>query len=150
MKPAAPVLIVDGHSMVFAWPELARLHRRNQVAGRDELVRRLTRYADAAGSRVVVVFDGRGDETTEEEAGPVQIFYAARGRTADAVIERLVALYADARQITVATDDSHEQVTVSAFGAHWVSAAGLADLLRAAAGDFERVLRKYRRLPGRP
>ena len=55
-------LIVDGHSVIFAWPELRALHSRRTGAARDELVRRLTQYQDSSGVRVVVVFDGRGEK----------------------------------------------------------------------------------------
>ena len=51
-------LIVDGHSVIFAWPELRLQHGRRTGAARDELVRQLTAYQDASGIRVVAVFDG--------------------------------------------------------------------------------------------
>ena len=53
-------LIVDGHSVIFAWPELRDLHARRSSLARDALVRKLRDYQDWTGVRVVVVFDGRG------------------------------------------------------------------------------------------
>ena len=53
-------LLVDAHSVIFSWPELHDLHARNGLAARVELTRRLTAYQDATGVRVVVVFDGKG------------------------------------------------------------------------------------------
>jgi uncharacterized protein len=41
-------LIVDGHSVIFAWPDLRALHARRTGAARDELVRQLTAYPDRA------------------------------------------------------------------------------------------------------
>lgn len=111
-------LIVDGHSVIFAIDDLADLHRRRTVLAREELARRLTAYQDATGTRVVLVFDGRGERVTgEAAAGGIQIFYSREGMTADDVIERLAARYAGERDVTVATGDRMEQETVSAFGA---------------------------------
>ena len=41
------VLIVDGHSMIFQWPELQKLHARNTAAAREQLTRLLTRHQDS-------------------------------------------------------------------------------------------------------
>ena len=46
-------LIVDGHSVIFAWPELRKLHQRRMALARDALVKTLTEYQDASGVRVV-------------------------------------------------------------------------------------------------
>ncbi len=53
-------LIVDGHSVIFAWPELRAMHERRTSLARDTLVRQLRDYQDWSGVRVVVVFDGTG------------------------------------------------------------------------------------------
>ena len=97
-------LLVDGHSVIFAWPELRTLHVRRMAAAREALVKLLTDYQDQSGVRVVLVFDGRGVRTSEEAASPdgIQVFYASADRTADSVIERLVAKYAADYRITVA------------------------------------------------
>ena len=54
----AQYLIVDGHSVIFAWPELRALHRRRSSLARDALVKKLREYQDWTGVRVAVVFDG--------------------------------------------------------------------------------------------
>jgi predicted RNA-binding protein with PIN domain len=67
-------LIVDGHSVVFAWPELAKLHRRRSSLAREELIKRLRSYQDWTGLRVVVVFDGKGSTVgSSANPGDVQI-----------------------------------------------------------------------------
>ena len=141
-------LLVDGHSVIFAWPELRTLHVRRMAAAREALVKLLTDYQDQSGVRVVLVFDGRGVRTSEEAASPdgIQVFYASADRTADSVIERLVAKYAADYRITVATSDHLEQQTAISFGAAGcVSAEGLRDVLAAATREFERRARDYRR-----
>lgn len=119
-------LIVDGHSIVFAWPELRKLHARRPSLARDELIKRLRHYQDWTGVRVAVVFDGQGPRVTEEsDPNDVQIFYARRGQSADAIVERLASRYASRFEITVATSDSLEKETVNASGANCISPDGL-------------------------
>lgn len=125
----ARFLLVDGHSVIFAWPELRRMHARRTLLAREALVGLLTHYQDYSGVRVVAVFDGKGARLGDaSEPGGIQVFYSATGQTADDVIERLAARYASEHELTVATDDSLEQQTVSAFGASWVTTEGLRGL----------------------
>ena len=101
---AARYLIVDGHSIIFAWPDLRRLQARRSSLAREELVKRLRHYQDWTGVNVTVVFDGRGRDVTEQSnPHDVQIFYARGGQSADAIIERLASKYAPRFEITVAT-----------------------------------------------
>ena len=128
-------LIVDGHSVIFAWPELHELHLRRQSLARDALVRQLRDYEDWSGVRVAVVFDGKGERATEiSEPGEVQIFYSKAGQAADTLIERLASKYATRFKIAVATDDFLEQETASACGAEPISTNALRDLLNEARG----------------
>jgi predicted RNA-binding protein with PIN domain len=139
-------LIVDGHSVIFAWPELRQMHGRRTELARNELVKILTEYQDASGVRVVAVFDGKGGQANETtEPGGIQIFYSAAGQTADAIVERLVAKYAQEHEITVATSDHMEQQTATTFGALVVSADGLRDWIDDARRDLTRRLKQHRR-----
>jgi predicted RNA-binding protein with PIN domain len=139
-------LIVDGHSVIFAWPELRSRHDRRTGAARDELVRRLTAYQDASGIRVVAVFDGKGVKPNEAtEPGGIQVFYSRTGQPADLIIERLVAAYAKEHDITVATDDGMERQTAITFGALTMSTAMLREVLEAADRDLARRLRDHQR-----
>lgn len=139
-------LIVDGHSVIFAWPELRALHSRRTGAARDELVRRLTQYQDSSGVRVVVVFDGRGEKQNEAtEPGGVQVFYSKEGQTADAIVERLCARYGQEHELTVVTDDNMERQTALSFGASTISTEMLRPVLDEATTELQRHLRKLRR-----
>ena len=112
---------------------------------RDALVRALTDYQDFTGIRVVVVFDGQGGKASEHsEPGGVQIFYSAHGQTADSIIERLVAKYAQMHDITVATSDHLEQQTALSFGGSCISAEILRQLVEEAQGDLQRDLKRHR------
>ena len=130
MQSRARYLIVDGHSVIFAWPELHKLHARRSSLAREALLKQLRDYQDWTGVHVVVVFDGKGKkvETTSEPAD-VQIFYSRRGQSADAVIERLASKYAKRFELVVATSDSMVAETVHACGADQTSPEGLRALL---------------------
>jgi uncharacterized protein len=130
MPNRARYLIVDGHSVIFAWPELRKLHARRSSLAREALIKRLRDYQDWTGVRVVVVFDGKGKkiEATSDPAD-VQVFYSRTGQTADAIIERLASKYAKRFDLMVATSDSMERETVEACGAESISAEALRSLL---------------------
>lgn len=129
----ARYLIVDGHSAIFGWPEMHRLHARRSSLARDALIKKLRDYQDYTGVRVVVVFDGKGASATEQsEPHSVQVFYSRAGQTADAIIERLASKYAEKFDLTVATSDFLEQETASACGAECISIENLRALIKEA------------------
>src|SRR5215468_8684003 len=130
MQSRARYLIVDGHSIIFAWPELRKLHARRSSLAREALLKQLRDYQDWTGVRVVAVFDGKGKkvEGTSDPAD-VQIFYSRSGQSADAIIERLASKYAKQFDLMVATSDSMEAETVLACGAEWISPEALRGLL---------------------
>ena len=128
----AQYLIVDGHSIIFAWPQLRQLHARRSSLARESLIKELRHYQDWTAVHVVVVFDGSGERVTEQsDPHDVQIFYARRDQSADSIIERLASKYASQFDVTVATSDSLEMETVNACGASCLSPEGLRKLLDA-------------------
>lgn len=143
---SARVLVVDGHSMIFQWPELRKLHAKNTASAREQLVRLLTRYRDSSGTHVCVVFDGKGSRTSEEKVPDgIQIFYSGSAKTADSVIERIVAAYASKYAIVVATDDNMERTTVESFGGLWMSSEQLALEMRGVDADVSELIERLRR-----
>src|SRR5919198_1703039 len=133
MPNRARYLIVDGHSVIFAWPELRKLHARRPSLAREALIKRLRDYQDWTGARVVVAFDGKGRKIeTSSDPAEVQVFYSRTGQTADAIIERLASKYAKRHELVVATSDSMEAETVHACGAEWISPEALRGLLSSA------------------
>ena len=123
-------LIVDGHSVIFAWPDLRKLHNRRPSLAREALIKRLRNFQDWTGERVVIVFDGQGARISRSaEPHDVQIFFARRGQSADAVVERLACKYASRFEVTVATSDLLEMETVNACGAGCISPADLRELV---------------------
>jgi uncharacterized protein len=133
MPERTQYLIVDGHSVIFAWPELRKLHARRSSLAREALLKQLRDYQDWTGVRVVVVFDGKGRkiEMTSDPCD-VQVFYSRTDQTADAIVERLASKYAKRFELWVATSDSMEAETVEACGAEWISPEALRGLLSSA------------------
>jgi len=124
-------LIVDGHSVIFAWSDLRKLHERRTSLAREELIKRLRHYQDWTGIHVVVVFDGKGtDVTNQADPHDIQIFYSRTGQTADSIVERLAGKYAERFRLTIATSDNLERETAAAFGAECISPEILRQLLR--------------------
>ena len=139
-------LLVDAHSVIFATPELLALHRRNMAVAREQLIQRLTAYQDATGVRVVVVFDGKGARTSQENIpGGVQVFFSGSKGTADQIVERLVAKYGQEHDMTVATNDHLEQQTAITFGGFAISVDALMKLLDEAGADVARRIKQLRR-----
>lgn len=134
------VLIVDGHSAIFAWPDLRKLHDATTALARGELISMLTRYQDASGIHVVVVFDGKGRQTdrTGGKDGDILVLYSRDGETADTVIERIVARKAEKMRITVASNDRAELETVSAFGGDCIGLRTLREMLERADEEHRR------------
>ena len=134
-------LIIDGHSVIHAWPELRKLHvvaARRHLA-REELLRHMRHLQDMTGERVVVVFDGSRAKTSEErEKDGVQIFYADAAATADAVVERLAAKYSAKHRIRVTTADGMVRDSVQASGAEWLSPEALRGECERAEGEMRR------------
>ena len=130
MESRPRYLIVDGHSVIFAWPELRKLHARRTSLAREALLKQLRDYQDWTGVRVVAVFDGKGNKVdATSDPAEVQVFYSRNGQSADAIIERLASKYAKHYDLVVATSDSMEAETVHACGAESISAEGLRGVL---------------------
>ena len=112
-------ILVDGYSLLHNWPELAAGRARHSAAARDELIEWLTRYQDASGTPVTVIFDGNGAKrgvSADEFAHPVEVLYSGGGQTADDLIERAAYRLKDYGDVLVVTDDYAERDTVIAMG----------------------------------
>src|SRR5215470_10833141 len=107
MQSRARYLIVDGHSIIFAWPELRKLHGRRSSLAREALLKKLRDYQDWTGVHVVAVFDGKGKKVdATSDPAEVQVFYSRSGQSADSIIERLASKYATHYTMVLATSDS--------------------------------------------
>jgi predicted RNA-binding protein with PIN domain len=112
-------LVVDGHSVIHAWPELRGIHARQPRLARESLIRELRTLHDASHWAVTLIFDGRrGTSEAPDQAGFI-VRYSKADQTADSLIEALVAGQPekDRDRITVITADQAERHTVESLGA---------------------------------
>lgn len=110
---------MDGYSLLHAWPGLAPGRPRHSAAARDALLQMLTKYRDAIGTPITIVFDGAGAPpgtprlpSTHE----LEILYSADGKTADQLIERAAYRFQKFGEVLAITDDFAERDTVIALG----------------------------------
>ena len=148
---SARYLVVDGHSVIFAWPELRTLHDRNRAAARRELIDLLRKLHDTSEWRITLVLDGKmGSLISDGTAKPTDmvVYYATADQTADSIIERLVASSGVASSILVITADEAEKLTVESLGAMTGSPDWLREELEREktffAGKLERIHRTAR------
>lgn len=140
------ILLVDGHSVIFAWANLAETHRRNTASARERLIQLLTNLQDSTDWTIAVVFDGGGAKPTSEGTpGGIAVFYSKSGQTADSIIERLAAKYSRDSEVTVATDDLMERTTVEAFGCLSISTEQLLSEIESADSILSEKIKNLRR-----
>jgi predicted RNA-binding protein with PIN domain len=145
---SARYLVVDGHSVIFSWPDLRTLHGRNRSVARKVLADRLQHLHDTTPWRVTLVLDGKlGTALGSPKAKPTDmvVSYATADQTADSIIERLVALSGVANQILVVTADEVEKSTVESLGAATASPAWLREELEREGATFTDELERIHR-----
>ena len=125
---SARYLVIDGHSVIFSWPDLRKLHDSNRAAARKALLDQLQHLYDTSEWRVTVVLDGKmGTASAPGTHKPTDmvVSYATADQTADSIIERLVAVSGVAPEILVITADEAERLTVESLGAATASPSWL-------------------------
>jgi uncharacterized protein len=143
-------ILVDGYSLLHNWQELAPGKPRYSAAARSELIRQLTRYHDASGTPVTVIFDGAspaGAGSAEEPPSTpeVEILYSQQGQTADQMIERAANRLLEYGDVLVVTDDFAERDTVSSVGAQVSSCANFISTITAAETEVQSALKRHNR-----
>jgi uncharacterized protein len=110
-------LLIDGHSVIFQWPELRALHSQNRSQARTALSRQLAELHETSDWLVTLVFDGKQGSTPLTEPRGMVTLYSQEGQTADSIIERLVAKVEDKQKVIVVTADQAERNMVESLGA---------------------------------
>ncbi len=112
-------ILIDGYSLLHAWPELAPGKARHSAAARGALLHALTQYQDATGTPLTVVFDGSGAPPGTPKLHStrnVEVLYSSAGKTADQLIERAAYRFRAFGEVLVVTDDRAERNTVIGLG----------------------------------
>ncbi|MEI6340488.1 MAG: NYN domain-containing protein [Verrucomicrobiota bacterium] len=141
-------ILVDGYSLIHAWPDLHRGHAPHSAKARDALLARLTLYHDVTGTPLTVFFDGQGAPQGTPKAASsrgVEVLYSPPGKTADDLIERVAYRMQAYGEVLVVTNDIAERETVSASGAHTQCCEAFISEVEAAAGGMHQDLRTHNR-----
>ncbi|MDR1146960.1 MAG: NYN domain-containing protein [Verrucomicrobiales bacterium] len=133
-------LLIDGHSVIFHWPELRALHARQPSLCREVLIQLLSDLHDTSDWLVTLVFDGQAGTTPLPVTGQMALIYSRAGQTADSIIERLAGQAADPATVSVITADGAERVTVEATGAVVFSPDWLRDELQRVNANWQSTL----------
>ena len=149
-------ILIDGYSLLHAWPDLASGEPRHSAEAREELIGVLTQYGDAVGTPVTVFFDGGGAPkgTPKPDSNPdMEVLFSPRGKTADDLIERVAFRMVKLGDVLVVTNDHAERDLVMSFGAQAWSCeqfildanAALTELTNAVARHNRREDRRFKK-----
>ena len=136
-------LIVDGYNIIFAWEELKLLAKDNIDAARDRLADILCNYQGYRAVKLLLVFDGyrvKGNCGEAVKYHNIDIVYTREGESADQYIEKKVLEAGKVYDITVATSDRLEQMSIFSHGARRLSAS---DFYAEVEAMSEELRRKY-------
>ena len=142
-------ILVDGYSLLHAWPELARGKARHSSAARTALINALRQYGDAINTPVTVVFDGAGPSAHEAHEAPsrpeMEIIYSRSGQTADDVIEWVTARLVAYGEVLVVSNDFAERDTVASVGGSCCSCEHFIRTIESSLAEFGRALERHNR-----
>jgi uncharacterized protein len=141
-------ILVDGYSLLHNWPGLAPRKPRHSAAARDELIRVLTLYQDAAGTPITVFFDGSGSRNRSADAVlavEVEVLFSRAGQTADQMIERAAYRFSSRGEVLVVTDDAAERETVLNLGGLASSCGNFIQTIESALMDLQTDLKHHNR-----
>ena len=144
-ESAPRYLLVDGHSVLHAWPELRKLHSSKPASAREALIRQLSRLHDSGKWRVTLVFDGQKGGKEERPPDSLAVLYASAGETADSIIERIAQAQSGRQEIGVVTADHAEMTAVESFGAFGFSPDWLQNELQAADDEIDEAILRERK-----
>ncbi len=96
--------LIDGNNLIGSLPDL----ELKDPVSRHELVKRLLAFQQIHKTRILLVFDGPPDSSIPQiiDSSPLfQVFFPERGKSADAIIKKLIAKETDTRQFFVVSSD---------------------------------------------
>jgi hypothetical protein len=125
--PQCPMLLIDGHNLIGAMPDIDLAEPDDEW----QLVQRLRTYCAAGKRTVTVVFDrGAGPAPSQAlSGGGVTVHFAPPGVEADRVIVRLVEKSGSPGKVTVVTNDQKLAGQVRSAGGQVRSATQFAQSL---------------------
>lgn len=138
------LMAIDGNNLIHS--------DRNHVFGspsadfsarREGVVRLAEQMKGVLAERIVVVFDGRGDETQfAGGSSVVEVIFASENLTADGVIERMISKYEKPFQTLVISSDKAEARNIVAAGGQVMSCEVFLDQVSVILGNVQREIKK--------
>ena len=125
------VLLVDGYNVIGVASSLQQLQVGHGLdAARHQLTTMLANYSAFQGYQARLIFDAQyrqGQGNQEMITDWLQVHFTAYGQTADTHIEKFCAQarHQGPIRVIVATSDRAQQLTVTGYGAEWMSAQQL-------------------------
>ena len=141
-------ILIDGYSVLHQCLDIAPDHPRHSASARDALIKVLTRYRDACGTALTLVFDGTNAPKgcVEPRSTPeMEILFSPPGKTADDVIERVTHRLLEYGDVLVVTDDHAEQNTVMSLGGSVIGTASFMREVMSTLESFQEDLKQVRR-----
>ncbi|MBD2021190.1 NYN domain-containing protein [Leptolyngbya sp. FACHB-36] len=152
------VFLVDGYNVVGAWADLRQVRDQYGLEeARRCLAESLISYSTFQGFDTQVVFDAQYQDSCRDReviTSNLCLCYTDFGETADTYIEKACADFRfDLRKfhqrLIVATSDRAQQLTVTGYGAEWMSAERLAAEVDAVARRVQRKQKPAKKSSGR-
>jgi hypothetical protein len=153
------LLLVDGYNIIGAWSTLKQSRDRYGLeTARQELIEILVNYSAMQAYKTKIVFDAHYQNTpsySEEYTPFLSIYYTAFAETADTHIEKTCANFYSKKQILkysrliVATSDRAQRLTVTGYGAEWISAQRLAGEVEITTRQINRNKKQSQKSSGR-
>jgi predicted RNA-binding protein with PIN domain len=142
-------ILVDGYSLLHAWPELAPGKARYSATAREELILVLQQYRDALGTPLTIVFDGAGLQpavSDQHRSTPeLEIIFSKSGQTADDIIERVTHRLLPYGEVLVVSNDFAERDTVVNLGGHVSSCDSFIRTVESTLKEFDKQVDLFKR-----
>ncbi|MCM1981259.1 NYN domain-containing protein [Lyngbya confervoides] len=127
------MLLIDGYNIIGAWPKLEATKAKLGLAeARQGLTEAIASYVAFQGYRTRIVFDAHYQQQAahcEQITAELELYFTDAGQTADSHIEWVCAqarhTITPYKRIIVATSDRDHRLTVTGYGAEWMSAQQL-------------------------
>ena len=142
--------LVDGYSLIHAWPPLRQAMGKRLAHARDLLAKELQQYQDQSEDQVSVFFDGRSgtrprgqgsgirgkNKKRRESKKALEIVFSSEDQSADTLIEQRIGASRSPSQFVAVTGDFGIQNTVHALGASSISPDMFLEIIRMARKEF--------------
>lgn len=113
-----PWIVIDGYNFIYRARDITGWLPDDLQGRRRRLIRMLESISGRLAERITIVFDGKNTESVNDETTTqVEVIFAPADKTADTIIEQMVAKSGCPEKILVVTSDRAERQNVESAGA---------------------------------